>query len=344
MVMVVRKVQLTGKMTFIVSLPKKWVRKVNINRGDPITITELNDGSLKIIPPTLGVEMRLPQGSIIKTFEGMENCTLSRKVIANYLTGYDFIKIEAGEKGFIKTEHRNVVRETAHELIGMDIIEQTAKEITIQCLLDYSKLPITQVMEKMRNIAVSMQEDAVASLLTGNIELAKDVIGRDREVDRLYLLAVKQLKDMVRREEIAKIMGISPRACLGYRVVIKCIERIADHAQKIAENVTILSKLNLPTPIRKGFLEMDHESRQVCTQAIEALLAINEEKAEEAIQLINSVEKAENTLIKEILSNPFDSYKSPILLKTNVDSLRRIADYGTDIAEIVLNLAAGELV
>ena len=72
-------------------------------------------------------------------------------------------------------------------------------------------------------------------------------------------------------------------------------------------------------------------------------MAINEEKAEEAIQLINSVEKAENTLIEEILSNPFDSYKIPILLKTNVDSLRRIADYGTDIAEIVLNLAAGEL-
>ena len=340
--MAVRRVQLTGKMTFIVSLPKKWARKVNLKKGDAVTITELKDSSLRITPPTLGSEIRQPKGSLIKIFEGMENETLSRKVIANYLTGYDFIRIVAGKKGLIGAEHRNVVRETAHELIGMDIIEQTAKEITVQCLLDYSKLPISQVMEKMRSITLSMQEDAITALLTGNLDLARDVAARDREVDRLYLLAVKQLKDMIRIEETANMMGVSSRACLGYRVVIKCIERIADHAQKIAENVTILGKLNLPTPIRGGFLEMDKKAREVYTLAIEALLAINEEKAEEALQLIKLVENAENKLIQGLLKRPFDSYEVLSLMRTNIDSLRRIADYGTDIAEIVLNLTAGE--
>ena len=339
--MAIRKVQLTGKMTFIISLPKKWAKKINLVKGDPLTITELKDGSLKIVSPTVGSEIKEPQGSLIEIYEGMETETLSRKVIANYLTGYDIISIFA-KNGLIDAKHRNVVRETAHELIGMDIIEQTAKEIKVQCLLDYSKLPITQLLEKMRNIAVSMQEDAVTALLTENMNLATDVTVRDLEVDRLYLLAVKQLKDMIRREETAILMGISPRSCLGYRVVIKCVERIADHAQKIAENVIILGKINLPPSIKGGFLEMDKKAREVYTQAIEALLNINEEAAEEAIQLIRSVENAEKKLTQGLLKHSFSSHEVLSLMRTNIDSLRRIADYGTDIAEIVLNLAAGE--
>jgi len=224
----------------------------------------------------------------------------------------------------------------------MDIIEQTAKEIRVQCLLDYTKLPISQLLEKMRNIAVSMQEDAITALLTENMDLAKDVTVRDLEVDRLYLLAVKQLKDMIRREEIAMMMGVSPRSCLGYRVIIKCVERIADHAQKIAENVIVLGNINLPTSIKGGFLEMDKKAREVYTQAIEALLSINEVKADGAIQLIQSVENAEKKLIQGLLNHSFGSYEVLSLMRTNIDSLRRIADYGTDIAEIVLNLAAGE--
>ncbi len=338
----VRKVQLTGKMTFIVSLPKKWTNKVNLKRGDPLTITELNDGSLKITPPNTISEMSRTRSSSINISDGMKNETLSRKLISNYLTGYDFIRVIAGKTGLIKAEHRNIIRETANELIGMDIIEQAAGEISIQCLLDYTKLPISQVMEKMRNIAVSMQQDAINALITGNLDLANDVIVRDREMDRLYLLAVKQLKDMVRREETAKLMGLSPRSCLGYRVVIKCIERIADHAQKIAENTTKLHELDLSLSLEKHFLEMSNKACELYTQAIEALLSIDGGKAEEAIQLIKLVEDAESRLIQELLNAPFESHEHLSLLRTNIDSLRRTADYGTDISEIVLNLATGE--
>jgi phosphate uptake regulator len=33
-----RKIQFTGRSTFIISLPKKWMHEMQLNVGDPVTI------------------------------------------------------------------------------------------------------------------------------------------------------------------------------------------------------------------------------------------------------------------------------------------------------------------
>jgi len=48
----IRKVQLTGGSTYIVSLPKSWIRDVGIKANDPIGIMTQNDGTLLITPRT----------------------------------------------------------------------------------------------------------------------------------------------------------------------------------------------------------------------------------------------------------------------------------------------------
>jgi len=83
-----------------------------------------------------------------------------------------------------------------------------------------------------------MHEDAVQALRHLNRELAKEVIALDDEVDRFSLYVIRQLKAAVQNEGALKEIGLTyPRDCLGYRVIAKSVERIADHAVKIAENV-----------------------------------------------------------------------------------------------------------
>lgn len=47
-----RKIQVTGGSTFILSLPKKWVQKNQIKKGDSVFVREEENGSLSI--DTLG--------------------------------------------------------------------------------------------------------------------------------------------------------------------------------------------------------------------------------------------------------------------------------------------------
>ena len=46
----VRKVQFTGKSTFVISLPKDWTERVGLQKGDSITLVEEEDASLNIFP------------------------------------------------------------------------------------------------------------------------------------------------------------------------------------------------------------------------------------------------------------------------------------------------------
>jgi len=87
---------------------------------------------------------------------------------------------------------------------------------------------------RMANLALDMLNQAMESFVRGDPEQARSIIPRDKDVDALN----KQL-----HRELASFMVESrdniPR-CLNLMVISKSIERIADHATNIAEEVVYL--------------------------------------------------------------------------------------------------------
>jgi phosphate transport system protein len=86
----------------------------------------------------------------------------------------------------------------------------------------------------MGDIAQEMLRDGMAAYLDGNAETAIEIIARDKSVDAIY-------KQLVR--ELTTCMMEDPKAitrCLHLMTIAKSIERIADHASNIAEDVYYL--------------------------------------------------------------------------------------------------------
>ena len=46
----VRKVQFTGRSTYVLSLPKKWIEEMHVKAGDRVTLVQELDNSLSILP------------------------------------------------------------------------------------------------------------------------------------------------------------------------------------------------------------------------------------------------------------------------------------------------------
>ena len=46
-----RKIQFTGKSTYIVSLPKQWVIDLGLKQGDQIRIVRKGSSTLELYPP-----------------------------------------------------------------------------------------------------------------------------------------------------------------------------------------------------------------------------------------------------------------------------------------------------
>src|ERR671928_171718 len=232
----VRKIQFTGRSTYILSLPKKWMEEMHLKPGDPVNLTREPNNSLLIIPhPERNSSITNEATAMVLEKENANS--LQRKVISIYLSGYNIIHLKS-KTGRINAAQRDAVREIVRKnLVGTEIIADSLEAITIQVLLTLPELSVNTAVRRMFLIASSMHRDAIIALGERNYELAKEVIKSDDEVDRFSLYILRNLVIAIQNERVLREIGLkSPADCLSYRVAVKSIERIADHSFGIAEN------------------------------------------------------------------------------------------------------------
>ncbi|MHC1635648.1 MAG: PhoU domain-containing protein [Candidatus Methanospirareceae archaeon] len=332
-----RRVQITGGSTFIISLPLKWAKRAGIKQGDELTLIPRDDNSLLIL-----VRKGKNGGISSTTFELSEEESLEenfRYLIAYYLVGYDVIRLVSAS-GFNAETRKWIKEEVRKRLIGMEVVEESSKEIVLQSFLKYEDFPLQEAIRSMSKIVVSMQEDAIASLEEHNKELAKDVIERENEIDRFYLLIVRQLKAAMRDYELAKKIGIHrQRDSLGYRIIVKSIERIGDHAEGIARN-----SLRMHEEVAKnlsGIKELGYRSKEVFTKTLDSLLNMDIKGANETIKEAEKLIDMEVELSEKILAEEMN-INDKIYALSILESLGRIAKYCEDIAEVTINMGIKE--
>jgi len=330
-----RKVYVSGGSTYVISLPKKWVTKTNLKAGDSLVVTE-QGSSLLFETSVIEKESRIKE---IKISQIPSSEALARIVIANYLVGYDILKIKLDRKDNLL--YREAVRNILDYLIGIEIVEDTDDSIILEIMVDYKRMMIMQLLQRMFAINRSMLLDLGKALGTCNIGLAKDVIVREREIDRLYFLVVRQLKSAVEHQQIAEKLGIKyQKDCLGYRIVVKVLERIADHIEIIAKSYIRLCETQKELKLDE-FIKLNNNTIAIFEKSVGSLFSRNISLAEKIFQELKEVKKTHSDISNRLLQP--ENIQSAILQKTMLDSLGRISSYSGDIAEIAINMSAGTM-
>lgn len=332
-----RKIQLIGGSSYAITLPKSWISEVKLKPGDFVTIQRQSDLSLIVVPQRTSREIGHLRGEATVEVGGeVELENVFRTVVGLYLVGYSGIRIR-----FLKrySEMRGQLIELIRrKLLGVEVMDERSNEILLQTFIEFKEFPTLKLITRMFTLVQSMLEDSVAALLGKDHELAGEVIKRDDNVDRLYLLSVRQLKRAVEDRNILRELEIRDfRHVLGYRLVTKSIERAADHATRIAE---IASKLEEPVAeeLSEIFKEIVNLSSNMFENSWRALVKIDMDLADKTIdqreEVWKLVEKASITILEK--------YRKPetiMGLSLALESLKRIAEYACDISEIVINLA-----
>jgi phosphate uptake regulator len=336
-----RRIQFTGKSTYIVSLPKEWVVSMGLKAGSLVTITR-QDGSLILTPKGVAKPATQPTEATITISSGEDPETIVRAIISLYLVGYNSIIIKAREER-ISIMQRNLIKElTRKKLVGTEIVSETSNEIRLQVLVSYPELSVENALRRMCIIATSMHNDAMQALKNMDRELAKEVIQLDDEVDRFSFYIIRQLKLAVQNVKIIRDIGLSsPRDCLGYRVIVKFVERMADHAARIAKNVLSLEEKPSESVLQTLY-EMSTFAQNLFEDAIKALFKKDYALADQVISKTKAIVSLEEKALKEIQSKTKQTDISSIRMIT--ESIRRIAEYASDIAEIVLNLNVNQII
>jgi phosphate uptake regulator len=333
-----RKIQFTGGSTYIISLPKNWIAQNQLKKGSFIRLHEEEGGSLTIVPPSSKVKKKLDEATIMVSADD-DSEMINRKVVSAYLTGYNSIQIKPDKHQLSPKQRHDTKALVRRMLVGTEIVTDTPNQLMLQVLLSYPELTIQSALRRMSIITTSMHKDAILCLSANDNLFLKDVITTDNEVDRFNLYVIRQLRAAMQNPRISKEIGIANiKDCLGYRLVTKSVERTADHAVKIAENVlTLKHKLNGET--LEKIENMSAAAIKMFSTAMESLFRQDYNTAETIIEGIKDL----GILEKEAVASAHMNCEEFTSLRLIIESIRRTAEYSCDIAEIVLNLTVNSI-
>jgi len=308
----------------------KWVRDVGLETGDTLNLTTMPNRTILVSSSEISKEYAALKATVDYIHsESAENNL--RILISHYLIGCNVIRLTTN-KGFSSYDRKFIKDSVRQILIGLELVEESRNELVFQCLLNYNDLPLGRVIKNMYGLVLSMLKDSMTALKDHNVELAEDVIQRDDDVDRFYLLAVRQLKASIEDIELSERIGVkNPQECLEYRLITKIIERIGDHAVKIAVNV---QKTDSAVDSDEPIFKMAELSIKVFKHAIDSI-------AQEDMQAINKivVEAKDISQFGVSLESCEAGDTKSIELSMVLESLRRVAEYSGDIAEVAINMS-----
>ncbi len=232
----------------MVALPKRWVKEMGLQQGSEILITRPSLMSLLITVDIPKMDNG-KQEAMLEVAERDSAEALFRMIVSLYIHGYSLISLKS-INGSLTSVKKDAIKEMVRRhLIGTEGVADSKDRLSVHVLLGYSEVDVETALKKILLITTSMQKDVFLALENYDKNLAEGIIERDDEVDRFSLYVIRQL-NMSINQGIFKEELLAPRDLLGYTLVVRTIERVADHISKIAREVT-----NLKEPLQKQIVE-----------------------------------------------------------------------------------------
>ena len=318
--MFTRRLQKIGS-SILVSLPKEWIDANNLDKSNQVEI-ETNQNNLSIRTqqskrPSKEIEISypLPKGeSIVPTMTGA------------YLLGFDLIKIVG--KLPISISDRESVRGSMRRLVGMEIIDEDATNISVQFLLDETSVNPQNILKRMSSIALGMFSDVVLSLQSGDKTNLETITNRDAEINRQYFLLVRLIRSTIMDPRLAGIFNLENIDILDYRIAANTLEIAGDTVVELSES---LIKSNLSKVELKKLHDFAKDMEEIQIKSIDSFISNDRTLAIDAITL----QKNNSAKISKIRSSLESKKQISLAFFDLIYMFEKILQSWSDITDLV---------
>ncbi len=352
-----RRVQCTGRGSYIISLPKEWVQTIGLQRGSEIAFNVQSDSTLILIPRKLAEKLEKTETTKLREYYVVadpekDSLSVYRMIKALYAIGADIIRIHFKSSKDIEKKKAELKRLARDTFLGSEIVEETPDEITYQILIRHSEFPIEKAFRRMAILALLANKDAISTLKDRKPELFQNVITARNDVNRLALYLVRQLKWGIERNLFRELGFKTPKEFLLYRIAVNEIKSIGENAfnivnslatfQKMVDDQTLFMKEPIDDEVYIQLVKFNNLAHEQFDEATRAMFKREYKSAERIISKRKSLVAFENDLISLMASKTLDPNVAAIL-RLIFDSSRRIMEYSKNIAELTLNRTVEDL-
>lgn len=224
-----RKVQITGKSTHIISLPKRWVKRVNIQGGDLVTLVPRSDGTLLLNPLGEGRPKR-DHTLVIELKDDLP--AAERAFTAAYLAGWEQIEFVAATR--LEPATRQLLVQMLRGLIGPEVVEERPNALVVRVLTDRAQFTPLQGIRRLHTVAHDMVAAAVQAMVHTDDGAAAAVQARRPELTKLDRLVYRQCQSAMRDLFYADQRGLEPQDAMGFICASRGLAQIGDAAAALA--------------------------------------------------------------------------------------------------------------
>ena len=297
-----------------------------------LLFTPRADGSLTVYPAA--ATPAESQRRVVEVTNDDDETHLFRRLIAEYIAGYPLLEVRTS--GRMNARTREVVRNFAQRMIGPEILEETAESVILQDVVGSNPLPIPSIIRRMHQMVRAMQTDAMAAFRGRDSSIARDVVERDWEVDRLHWFLEKQVTSALRDARILATLDLTLPECSTYLLASRILERIADHAVRISETVDLLGSDAVPERTVQELERIAGRAATCLSDALDCLDSRDIPKANAVIDAVHQLARERAHVLREVATK---KGRLAIGIAYVLESLERSAYYATDLAEIAINRA-----
>jgi phosphate uptake regulator len=238
-----RKIQLIAGSTFSISLPKGWVKDMNLRPQQEIIVSEQADKSLIIFPSD---PKDVNKSSIEINIEDYGE-KLPQILFSLYYYGFEEIILKSS-KG-ISSQIKKSIREVVYDLTGTEIIYEDKNKVTIKIMIKDLDLDIFHVFYRINLLIEASVESIISDLDWKEIKFNED------EVDRLYNLSTKIITSAITNRNILLSSRINNLKIIpSLFLMAKRLENIADGVKNLGD--ILRKEKSKIKDVRNVFLEI----------------------------------------------------------------------------------------
>ena len=253
-----RKLIKFGESSYVVSLPVEWVKKNSLSKGSTIFVDESSSSELIL---SLDNSSKREEYEVVIDLKSKDKHQIHREVTSAYVKGATTIII----KGNKLKSNFSVVKNLLHNLMGLEIMEQTSSRIVAKDILSVDTLSIENIIRRITIITESMLEDS--KKITTNFSNYRNLNSRDIEVNRLVFLVLRIIKMGFNSPALAKQIKMTNEDLFKNWNIVDFLEEIADEAKRISR---IIPQLDTSKLERTKFNEVYGEVEDLYKKAKKA--------------------------------------------------------------------------
>lgn len=215
-----RKLMAFGNSSFVVSVPKNWVEKNRLKKGDVLVVDER---PTELIFASKDSSERREFKEAVIGASGKSVQEIKTEITSLYVNNFDIIVVtDVGDavKG---------IKEIFHGLVGMEIVEETTTKLVAKDMLDIKEVSMANIVRRVDIILRSMLEDA-ASFSGAE---AESVYERDKEVNRLTLLGYRTARAAADNPRLLRLFGTTYWNLMVSKQILTHLERFGDQLKRI---------------------------------------------------------------------------------------------------------------